>query len=561
MLVSLHVKNLALIEEAEVWFGEGLNILTGETGAGKSVIIGSIGLALGAKADKELIRTGCEYALVELAFCADRQEQLTGLQAMDLQPETDGTILITRRIMPGRSVSRVNGESVTTRQLRELASLFLDIHGQHEHQSLLQQKKHLEILDAFAGRELSTVLEAVRDQYECYQKLYQELEESNMKEDVRRRELTLAQFELEEIEAAQLSLGEDEELEAAFRKMSHARRIGEAAAKAYGYMAGEGTGISAGENTGRALRELIGVCEYDEALGNLTEQLSQIESLMNDFNRELADYITELSFDEADFTRVQERLNQINRLKDKYGTSIEQILAYADTLQEKCDKLNDYDAYRQKTTKLAKEAEEQLSALCRQVSDIRKKAAKVLEEQMRKALWDLNFEGVSFEIAVQAQEGRFRTDGFDEVEFMISTNPGEPVKSLGNVASGGELSRIMLAVKTVLADKDATETLIFDEIDAGISGKTAWKVSEKLAAISKAHQVICITHLPQIAAMADTHFVIEKTNNGRSTTTHIRPLQKAEEIEELARLLGADMPTESTYENARELKKQAEAVK
>lgn len=561
MLVSLHVKNLALIEEAEVWFGEGLNILTGETGAGKSVIIGSIGLALGAKADKELIRTGCEYALVELAFCADRQEQLTGLQAMDLQPETDGTILITRRIMPGRSVSRVNGESVTTRQLRELASLFLDIHGQHEHQSLLQQKKHLEILDAFAGRELSTVLEAVRDQYECYQKLHQELEESNMKEDVRRRELTLAQFELEEIEAAQLSLGEDEELEAAFRKMSHARRIGEAAAKAYGYMAGEGTGISAGENTGRALRELIGVCEYDEALGNLTEQLSQIESLMNDFNRELADYITELSFDEADFTRVQERLNQINRLKDKYGTSIEQILAYADTLQEKCDKLNDYDAYRQKTTKLAKEAEEQLSALCRQVSDIRKKAAKVLEEQMRKALWDLNFEGVSFEIAVQAQEGRFRTDGFDEVEFMISTNPGEPVKSLGNVASGGELSRIMLAVKTVLADKDATETLIFDEIDAGISGKTAWKVSEKLAAISKAHQVICITHLPQIAAMADTHFVIEKTNNGRSTTTHIRPLQKAEEIEELARLLGADMPTESTYENARELKKQAEAVK
>lgn len=561
MLVSLHVKNLALIEEAEVWFGEGLNILTGETGAGKSVIIGSIGLALGAKADKELIRTGCEYALVELAFCADRQEQLTGLQAMDLQPETDGTILITRRIMPGRSVSRVNGESVTTRQLRELASLFLDIHGQHEHQSLLQQKKHLEILDAFAGRELSTVLEAVRDQYECYQKLHQELEESNMKEDVRRRELTLAQFELEEIEAAQLSLGEDEDLEAAFRKMSHARRIGEAAAKAYGYMAGEGTGISAGENTGRALRELIGVCEYDEALGNLTEQLSQIESLMNDFNRELADYITELSFDEADFTRVQERLNQINRLKDKYGTSIEQILAYADTLQEKCDKLNDYDAYRQKTTKLAKEAEEQLSVLCRQVSDIRKKAAKVLEEQMRKALWDLNFEGVSFEIAVQAQEGRFRTDGFDEVEFMISTNPGEPVKSLGNVASGGELSRIMLAVKTVLADKDATETLIFDEIDAGISGKTAWKVSEKLAAISKAHQVICITHLPQIAAMADTHFVIEKTNNGRSTTTHIRPLQKAEEIEELARLLGADMPTESTYENARELKKQAEAVK
>lgn len=561
MLVSLHVKNLALIEEAEVWFGEGLNILTGETGAGKSVIIGSIGLALGAKADKELIRTGCEYALVELAFCADRQEQLTGLQAMDLQPETDGTILITRRIMPGRSVSRVNGESVTTRQLRELASLFLDIHGQHEHQSLLQQKKHLEILDAFAGRELSTVLEAVREKYECYQRLHQELEESNVKEDVRRRELTLAQFELEEIEAAQLSLGEDEELEAAFRKMSHARRIGEAAAKAYGYMAGEGTGISAGENTGCALRELIGVCEYDEALGNLTAQLSQIESLMNDFNRELADYITELSFDEADFTRVQERLNQINRLKDKYGTSIEQILAYADALQEKCDKLNDYDAYRQKTTKLAKEAEEQLSVLCRQVSDIRKKAAKVLEEQMRKALWDLNFEGVSFEIAVQAQEGRFRTDGFDDVEFMISTNPGEPVKSLGNVASGGELSRIMLAVKTVLADKDATETLIFDEIDAGISGKTAWKVSEKLAAISKAHQVICITHLPQIAAMADTHFVIEKTNNGRSTATHIRPLQKVEEIEELARLLGADMPTESTYENARELKKQAEAVK
>lgn len=561
MLVSLHVKNLALIEEAEVWFAEGLNILTGETGAGKSVIIGSIGLALGAKADKDLIRTGCEYGLAELVFQADSPEQAAVLKAMELPPEEDGSIIVTRRIMPSRSVSKVNGENVTAKQLRELAALLLDIHGQHEHQSLLQQKKHFEVLDAYAAQPLAPILDSLKERYQLYRKLNQELEESSMDDTLRQKELALAQFELEEIEAAQLLAGEDEELEAAFLKMSHAKRIGEAAAKAYCYMAGEDTGVSAGENTGRALRELIGAAQYDESLQSLTRQLTQIESLMNDFNRELADYKTALSFDEEDFVRVQERLNLINRLKEKYGATIEQISAYAQSLQEKCDRLNDYEVYRSGLEARMKETENSLRQFCLQASAVRKEAAAVLQQQMKEALGDLNFQEVAFEVSVRQREKLFRADGFDEVEFFISTNPGEPVKPLGNVASGGELSRIMLAVKTVLADKDATGTLIFDEIDAGISGKTAWKVSQKLALISRSHQVICITHLPQIAAMADTHFVIEKINDGKNTATQIRKLQKKDEIEELARLLGGDRPTESTYKNAKELKAQANQVK
>lgn len=561
MLISLHVKNLALIEEAEVWFGEGLNILTGETGAGKSVIIGSIGLALGAKAEKDLIRTGCEYGLAELVFLADRPEQIAGMKAMELPLEEDGTVLITRRIMQGRSVSRVNGENVTTKQLRELASLFLDIHGQHEHQSLLHQKKHLEVLDAYAGKKLEPVLLELKESYDLYQQLRRELEETDLDENARRKELSLAQFELKEIEEARLYAGEDEKLEADFRRMSNLKRIGEAVAKAHEYMTGDGSGTGAGEQTGRALRELMGAAGYDEGLQDLTQQLADLENLMNDFNRDLSGYMADLVFDESDFVQTQQRLDEVNRLKDKYGPDVEQILAYAQQLQEKCEKLLDYDACRQKLEAQAAEAQEALCACSQKTSAIRQKAARELERKMKETMLDLNFLDVAFEVAVRPQEGKYRADGYDDVEFLVSTNPGEPVKPLGNVASGGELSRIMLAVKTVLADRDATDTLIFDEIDAGISGKTAWKVSEKLAVISRAHQVICITHLPQIAAMADTHFVIEKITEGKNTFTQIRRLQKQEEVEELARLLGGDKPSESAYENARELKKQAAQAK
>lgn len=561
MLVSLHVKNLALIEETEVWFQEGLNILTGETGAGKSIIIGSIGLALGAKADKDLIRTGCDYALTELVFHVENAEQIAQLRQMELPMEEDGEVIITRRIMPNRSVSKVNGETVTAKQLRELSGLLIDMHGQHEHQSLLHKKKHFEVLDAYAAQELEPYRLKLKEAYQSYKELLLASQESEIDEISRQKELSFAQFELAEITQAKLTPGEDEALEAQYRKMEHAKRIAQSADRAYYYTAGDENGISAGENTGRALRELLSVAEYDEEVGNLAEQLGQIEALLNDFNRELADYVSSLTFEEETFHEVQERLNVINRLKEKYGNSIEAILQQEQALQQKCDRLNDYEAYQKKLKQEAAAAEEKLISLCKKVSLIRSKAAAVLAKQMKQALIDLNFIDVEFSIAVRPQEGGYRADGYDDVEFLISTNPGEPIKPLGNVASGGELSRIMLAIKTVLADKDEIDTLIFDEIDSGISGKTAWRVSEKMAVIGRAHQVICITHLPQIAAMADTHYVIEKISDKKATVTRIRTLHETEEIEELARLLGGDKPTESTYENARELKQQAYSCK
>lgn len=553
MLLSLHVKNLALIEEAEVAFAEGLNILTGETGAGKSILLGSVNLALGAKADKDLIRRGAEYALAELTFSCDGRIQ-EKLAEMDLPCEE--TITISRRLQTGRSVSRINGETVSARQLKELSELLLDIHGQHEHQSLLHKKKHLEILDAYAGGEILAPLAKVRELFHERNRLAEEIEKQEMDEAKRKREMELALFELHEIEQASPTAGEDEELEGRYRRMVNSRKIGEALGACYQYSGGE---EGASLFVGRAVRELSQAAAYDEGLSCLSGQIAEIEALLNDFNRELSDYLADMEFDGADFQTAEERLNVLNHLKEKYGKTIEEVLAYQEALSEKIEKLSDYENYMALLKKKYDETQEALLKSCLKVSTLRAKQAKKLEKTLKGALCELNFLAVEFEIKIERKE--VSQDGFDDVEFLISTNPGEERKPLGQVASGGELSRIMLGVKTVLADKDAVDTLIFDEIDAGISGRTAWKVSEKLGALSCAHQVICITHLPQIAAMADAHFVIEKQTDGKNTTTGIRRLSKDGELEELARLLGADALSGAARLNAEEMKKEAAKIK
>lgn len=554
MLVSLHVKNLALIDETEVFFEPGLNILTGETGAGKSVLIGSINLALGAKADKDMLRTGTESALVELLFESEDPAVAEKLEEFDIPAEE--VISISRRIQPGRSICRINGETVSAKQVRELAERLIDIHGQHEHQSLLRVGKHLEILDSYAGEKLEELKEKIKNAYRKLQKLREEMAETGLDEEEKKRQISLAEFECREIEEAQLQSGEDEELEQRYRRMSHARRIAEGVSACYaisGYESGEGAGVL----LGRALKELRGVTGYDETLIQLEEQLGEVENLLNDFNRSVADYLSDLEFDRRDFELVEERLNQINHLKGKYGNSVTGILEYLQNQQEKLLKLADYDAYMEELKEKEKKQYEELEGLCRRASDIRKKEAKTLSAKLRQALEELNFLSVQFEIDVR-QKDKPGPDGMDEAEFLISTNPGEKIKPLGQVASGGELSRIMLAVKTVLAQEDAINTLIFDEIDAGISGKTAWQVSKKLGLLGKTHQVICITHLPQIAAMAKTHYKIEKNSNGISTATEIEKLNEKESIRETARLLGGETITQAALTNAEEMKKMAE---
>lgn len=551
MLISLHVKNLALIQETEVNFAEGLNILSGETGAGKSIIIGSINLALGARADKDMIRNGAEYALVELVFQVTDQELLEQIHALEIPVEEDGIIIIQRKIQPNRSICKIGGETATTRQLKELSELLIDIHGQHEHQSLLYKKNHMEILDSFAGEELARLKQDLKQKYHTYTALQKEIEETGMDEGLRAKELSLAEFEYQEIAEAVLHVGEDDELETSYRRMSNSRQIVEAASRAY-QLTGDGEDQTAADAVGRAVRELRSIEEYDDNAKSLVTELEQIDGLLNDFNRNIAEYLSDMEFDGEVFAQTQERLNLLNHLKLKYGGTIEAVLEYQQQQAQRIEKLQNMDAYREQLVHKLAGQKEELERLCSKISAIRQKEAKKLAGDMVKALTDLNFLEVKFEIQVRHKE-EYAANGYDDVEFMISTNPGEPMKSLGSVASGGELSRIMLAIKTVLASRDRIPTMIFDEIDTGISGKTAWKVSEKLGVLSRSHQIICITHLPQIAAMADAHYRIAKQAVNQKTETGITRLPQEEVVEELARMLGGETITDTVRENAREL--------
>lgn len=550
MLVSLHVKNLALISEIEVDFGEGLNILSGETGAGKSIIIGSINLALGARADKDMIRTGADYALVEMVFQVTDHEMQQEIKALEIPVEEDGIIIIQRKIQPGRTMFKICGETVTVRQIKALSELLIDIHGQHEHQSLLYKKNHMEILDSFAGDELADIKEKIRKEFSEHTKIKKELSEFGADDKAKAKELSLAEFEFNEIEEAALAEGEDEELERNYRRMANSRQIVEAAARAY-QLTGN-SDQSASDAVGHAVRELRSVEGYDDKAHELADELENIDALINDFNRGIAEYMSEMEFDGELFARMEERLNLINHLKQKYGDSILSVLAYQKDLAEKIEKLKNADAYKDKLEKDLAASREKLEKLCQKASKIRSKEADKLEKDMVAALTDLNFMDVRFEIQVRTKQ-ELASNGYDDVEFMISTNPGEPLKSLGNVASGGELSRIMLAIKTVLASRDRIPTMIFDEIDTGISGKTAWKVSEKLGTLAQSHQIICITHLPQIAAMADSHYKIAKQAVKNKTVTDITQLNETETVDELARMLGSDEITDTVRENAREL--------
>ena len=560
MLISLHVKNLALIDETEVYFKQGLNILTGETGAGKSIIMGAVNLALGGKADKSMIRQGADFALIQLIFKITTKEQEQMLEEIDIPREEDKTVIILRKLLPERSICKVNGVTISQRQLKELASLFINIHGQHETQTLLNVKQYSQILDEYAGEKNEKIKKELQETYDEYKEILNKLEESRIDEKEKHREISLAEYEINEIENARLQTGEDEVLEEKFRKMVNGKRIAEYLSYVY-----EATGYtgnhSAGNSIGRAVKDLKQAMNYDGSLETAVSQLTEIEDLLNDFNRSLSDYRKDLEFEPAQFEEVEKRLNLYNFLKEKYGNSTAEILEYKKQKEELLEKLLDFDSYIGGLEKQKDMLYEKVLNLCQKLSESRKKHGKNLQKQLKQALQDLNFLSVELDVKVESQTDKITRDGYDTVDFMISLNPGEQIRSISKVASGGELSRIMLALKAVMADKEKINTLIFDEIDSGISGKTAWKVSEKMAVLGKEHQLICITHLPQIAAMADCHFMIEKnTRNGRSVT-EIRELKEDEGLEEIGRLLGAATITDTVLSNARELKELANKTK
>ena len=557
MLQYLHVKNLALIDEIEVEFGRGLNILTGETGAGKSIILGSVNLALGGRYTKDILRQGTRYGLVELTFSVESERQIRRLKELDVYPE-DGFVTLQRRLMEGRSVSKINGETVQMATLKAVSAILIDIHGQHEHQSLLYKKNHLAIVDAFAGEETKKQKEKVAETWQQYKGKIIELSEAGANGSERAKELAFLKFEVDEIVRAELKEHEDEELEACYRRMCNGKKIAQSVAECYQYTGEDGE--SASEKLGRALRTLSEAVDADEQLSQLYTQLADVDNLLNDFNHELAEYQKNCEFSDEEFYETEKRLNEINHLKTKYGNSHEEIMAYCKKQEERIGILENYDTYMQELEKSCEQLSQKYLELAGKLSALRQKKAKMLEKKIQKGLEDLNFEQVQFEIHF-AEKNEYAKNGIDDVEFRISLNQGQPVKPLTEVASGGELSRIMLAIKAVMADKDEIETLIFDEIDVGISGRTAQKVSEKMALIGKEHQVICITHLAQIAAMADRHFLIEKKTEDAVTRTQIYPLNEENSVEELARILGGARITDTVMQSAREMKNLASQMK
>lgn len=558
MLLNLHVKNLALIEEVDVDFEKGLIVLTGETGAGKSLILGSVNIALGNKASKDMIRKGTDYSLVELTFSVS-ENCAKQLKKYDIYMEEDNIVTVTRKISEGRSISKINGETVNIKTLKNVMSLLIDIHGQHDHQSLLYTKNHLDILDKFAKDSILELKEQIKEEYSKYTKLIKKLEEFNIDEGQKAREIEFAEYEVNEIESANLKPEEDVQVEEEFKKLSNSKEIVSALSEIYNALSYETAG-GLGDIINKAVMDINSIKGMDEKISQFQTELYDIDNLCRELTSQIYDYNSGMDFNPEYVREVEERLDVINHLKLKYGNSIEEILRYKEEKEEYLEKLNNMTDEMESVKNQISELEGTLNNLCTKLSEQRKKAAKELEVLVKQALVDLNFIAVEFEIQITRKES-IGENGFDNVEFMISTNPGESVKPLVKVASGGELSRIMLAIKSILATEDDIDTLIFDEIDTGISGQTAVKVAEKMAKISRNHQVICISHLSQIAAMADSHYLIKKTADENSTTTSIKKLTRQQSIEELVRINGGSGITEAGLIHATEMKDMADRTK
>ena len=553
MLLNLHVKNFALIDEIDIDFNEGLNILTGETGAGKSVILGSLNIAMGAKAEKDIIRTGCEYALVEVLFSVDKNTRDT-LTDMGVSFEDD-TLLVQRKIMPQRNVFKVNGETFNASFVRLVSELLIDVYGQHDYQNLLNSKNHIDIFDSYLPDSFEDSLNDYKNTYKEYLRIKKELDAPLIDDQAREREIALLTYQINEIEEASLKVDEEENVETRLKVLENASKIQGSLGAVNNLISGEYS--SASGSVDEALRELSSISHYDDNLEKLCESLNSISEMISDFSREADNLYNEYSPDEAELVTLRERYELINDLERKYGRTIEEVLKYRDDKEIELNNLRDLKEVREKLEKDYDACKADMEKKAAKISSLRVKASPSFNAAIEESLKDLNFNQSRFEVNI-SESPDYTNMGKDNVKFTISVNPGEALKALESVSSGGELSRIMLALKTVSASKDEVKTMIFDEIDAGISGTTAWQVAKKLALLSRSHQVICITHLQQIASMADAHFKIEKevTDNER-TSTYINLLDKDGEIAEISRMLGDEEASDTFKDNALEIKKRA----
>lgn len=558
MLTNIHIENYALIDCLDIDINEGLNIITGETGAGKSIILGAIGAALGAKINSDVIRAGEEYSFISVSFHindADKLKALTELDAVDL---SDGDIIVTRKIFPARSVFKINGVTVSAAQVRSLSSLIIDIHSQRDNLLLLKTENQLKLVDSFGDDEFRKLMDRQKSLYEEYTECNSKLANIGDDASLREREISLLQYEIKEIEEASLTVEEDEELEEKFSKMSYLEKIRRGVAESLQSL--ESGDVNSIDLLGKAIKSLGDAINYDKDLVQIYDALKEAESILSDASSDLYSYIENNEMDEEEFARITNRIDLYNTLKRKYNGSVKGILEALDEKIERLDTLINSDEYITKLKDRINELIDEMNQVCQSLHDKRVGIAEHLQSLIMSEMTDLNFNNVQFLIEVRKND-TFSSNGYDSVEFLISLNSGEDVKPLKNIASGGEISRIMLAIKSVIADRDITGTMIFDEIDTGISSRTAQYVAEKMHNISKSHQIICITHLPQIAAMADTHFYVYKEVSDNKTITCMRELDEESQINELARFLGGSKITENVMENAKEMKQLANDYK
>lgn len=552
MLEHLHIRNVALIKESEISFGDGLNILTGETGAGKSMIIDSLQFALGGRAGKDFLRHGEKQAAVEALFSVQSQALTEKLAENGIAPEEDGTLLITRTLSEaGKSVCRINGSTVTVGMLKEIAEDMIDIYGQHEHQSLLNPVKHIRLLDRFCGAGFGEAMEEYKNSRQRLKDLEKQLAILIGDESQREQRMDMLLFQKEEIEAAELQEGEEDALLEQKKRLSSMERLmrltGESVTLLYD---GDDRAPSACDRLGDALAKLREAAEYDAALSPLADALADGYAAVEDCARELKREAEKQEADPEELERIEERLQLFYKLKRKYGGSIEAVLEFYEKAVQELEFLSNSSEKAAELSAKKAEEEKRLSALAETLTARRRATAEQVEEQIETALHDMEMKHARFHIQIE-EKADWGADGKDKVEFLISANAGEPLKPLAKIASGGEMSRVMLALKTVLVDADEIGTFIFDEIDTGVSGRTARRVGEKMRFLGGKRQLLCITHLPQIAAMADNHFLIEKESDAGETVTRVTALDEEGAVREVARLMN-DV-TETTLAAAREL--------
>lgn len=559
MLLNVHIKNIALIDDANVNFTDNLNILTGETGAGKSIIMGALKIGMGDKLPKDIVREAGKEGFCQLLFLVDDEAVLEQIRQLGVEPTEDGEILITRRIVNSRTINTINDMAVTAARLREVSALLIDMHTQHQQQTLLKKNEHMKLLDKFGRAAIEPLKREVAQRHADYTELVDQMDKLSMDEAERSRRAEFLKYQIAEIESANVKAGEDEDIEHQYNKMVNSRDIVAAASEVYS-VTGYENQSSAGNEIGRVLVNLKGIKELDDEIDGLYSQLENIDALLNDFNVELSNYMQSMNFDDSEFREVESRLDVINDIKGKYGSTVDEVNRYLEESKAEYEKLSEYDEYIAELSGKINKAKKLMIDAADKLSAERKKQAKLMCKEIKTALSDLSFMQVDFDMVFD-RLSECTANGIDDYYFVISTNVGEKLRPLYDVASGGELSRIMLAVKSCMAAEDNIGTLVFDEIDVGISGRAAQAVAEKMALISRKHQVISITHLPQIAAMADSHYLIEKSADEGKTVTKIVRLSEAESITEIARLLGGASITDAVMSNALEMKQMAEKTK